>query len=117
VGGNQWPFSPKFTGNIHASWTVASLPSGSVTLAPEVQYLSSYFYDIFDAPQLKSGGYALFNARLTYEGRSGFSASLWGKNLANKFYEPWGANTESFGANYYIRGMPRMYGVEASYRF
>jgi iron complex outermembrane receptor protein len=101
----------------HADWTIANFDNGSLSFFPEAQYSDSYYYDIFNAETRQQDDYWLFNARLTYEHISGMSVSLWGKNLADEEYEPWGADTGDFGADYFVRGKPRMYGVEATYRF
>ena len=117
VGGNEWPFSPAITFNVNADWAFAHTNSGRFRFIPEVQYSDDYYYDVFNANNLQQEAYWLVNGRLTYEADAGYSIALWGKNLLNKYYEPWGASTTDFGANYYIRAMPRTYGVEASFRF
>lgn len=117
VGGNKWPFAADTTLNIHAEWQFATTQRGTFTLMPEVQYSSAYYYDVFNVGFLKQDAFWLVNGRLTYEDISGFSISLWGKNLTDKYYEPWGANTADFGTNYYVRAKPRTFGIEATYRF
>jgi iron complex outermembrane receptor protein len=117
VGENEWPFAPAYTFNMNADWTFAQTSLGRFRVVPEAQYSASYFYDVFNAQSLKQDAYWLLNGRLTYEADAGYSLSVWGKNLFDKYYEPWGANTADFGVNYYIRAMARTYGVEASIRF
>jgi iron complex outermembrane receptor protein len=117
VGGNSWPFAPEMTFNIHADWIFAETERGVFRLMPEAQYSDSYYYDIFNVSALEQESYWLMNGRISYEDNRGFSVAIWGKNITDKYYEPWGADTADFGANYYIRGMPRTYGIEFSMRF
>jgi iron complex outermembrane receptor protein len=49
---------------------------------------------------------------------SGLTLSAYGKNLTNKFYFVGGlAQGGAFGINGAAMGVPRMYGVQASYEF
>lgn len=59
----------------------------------------------------------LFNARATYTFDDRPSVSLWGKNLTNKFYYVYGLNLNAFYLDYFARGAPRTYGIEATMRF
>ena len=61
-------------------------------------------------------GYWLANSRLTLE-HGNYSASLWVKNLTNKYYYTYGLNIDIFGLDYLNRGTPRTYGVELSAKF
>lgn len=115
--GNEWPFAPAVTFNINANWAFLHTGNGRFRIIPEAQYSDKYYYEVFNNPALVQPDYWIVNGKLTYESDDGYSISAWGKNLFNKFYVPWGANTGDFGAHYYIRGMPRTYGVEASFRF
>jgi iron complex outermembrane receptor protein len=45
------------------------------------------------------------------------SISAWAKNLTDKFYWVYGLNLNAFRQDYFTRGAPRTYGLEATYRF
>lgn len=43
---------------------------------------------------------------------------MWGKNLFDETYYPFGISIENlFGNGYRVRSQPRTYGVEATFRF
>jgi iron complex outermembrane receptor protein len=47
-----------------------------------------------------------------------YSLAVWGKNLTNKTYYPYGIAIENlFGNGYRVRAQPRTFGVEATMRF
>lgn len=63
------------------------------------------------------GKYWIAKARATYT-LGNYSISLWGKNLTDKVYYPFGISLENlFGNGYRVRALPRSYGVEATVRF
>ena len=66
--------------------TLADGALGKVALHPEVAYQSSQYFEVFNVPRLKAGGYALLSGTMEWVSADGrFNASLWGKNLGNKF--------------------------------
>ncbi|MCK9505298.1 MAG: TonB-dependent receptor [Porticoccaceae bacterium] len=132
VGGNWLPFASKWSASLGGDLTLLQLDTGEVILTAEANYVSKYFYDPFneDAPgfmgvlnqpraedYLTGGDYTLVNARLSYETET-YSLSVWGKNLSDKKYFPVGYDvTGAFGNTIYNAGLPRTYGIEASYKF
>jgi iron complex outermembrane receptor protein len=109
-----------------------------VVLRADAQYMGKYYFDSFKdygqdpcdqplsgslvlqaTPEIACGNpsYWLFNARATYTYDEHLSISAWGKNLANKFYYVYGLNLNAFYQDYFTRGTPRTYGIEATYRF
>lgn len=123
IGGNQQPFAPDLTANIGAEYKIMDIYEGSLSLSGDVQYKSDQWFDPFNNKQaegpIKNGedGYWLSNLRLTYNSDR-LSGSLYVKNIADKYYNVYGINTEGFASNnYFIRGEPRTFGGEVTFRF
>ena len=138
INGNRFPNAPEVT--FSAGFDLTAYESGPhrVTLRGDTQYMGRYFFDPFgdygqdpcDAPragtrvlqatpEIACGnpGYWLFNARATYSYDERISVSVWGRNIANKFYYTYGLNLNAFYQDYFTRGAPRTWGVEATIRF
>lgn len=138
IGGNQFPNAPETTFNLGLNWLAWSGPSGAdVTVNVEAKYMGEYFFDPFGdyvgnypggaadsgsgylaSKELAEGNpdYWLFDGRISYDTEN-FSVSLWGKNLTDEFYYIYGLNLNAFGLDYFTRGAPRTFGIEARYNF
>ncbi len=132
IGGGPLPYASKYTINAGGDLTLLKRDSGSVVLNGEVQYLSRFFFDPFSGRQpgfggallqpganayMRQKGYALVNGRLSYVADR-FTVSLWGKNLFDKYYAVFGADTtDAFGSVLNAPGAPRTYGVDLTVRF
>jgi len=132
VGGNQLPFASKWTLDGGGDLTVANFNAGKVVASGEISYVSKYYYDPFNGEQpgymgvltqpgasayLQQKGYTLVNARLSFIGKN-VTVSGWAKNLTNKKYFPVGYDvTSAFGNVILVRGAPRTYGAEATFKF
>ncbi|MFN7175612.1 MAG: TonB-dependent receptor [Thermaurantiacus sp.] len=138
INGNPFPNAPNLTFSAGFDWDIIDSGKSRLTLRGDTQYMGRYYFDPFkdygqdpcDAPapgsavlqatpELACGNppYWLFNARLTYAHDDRFLISLWGRNLANKFYYTYGLNLNAFYQDYLTRGAPRTWGVEATIRF
>lgn len=122
IGGNSFPFAPEVTASIAPEYLIADVGGGELIFSAEAQYQSHQEYDFFNDMQaqgpMKDGqdAYTLFNARVTYN-IGDVSVALWGKNLTDKYYNSYAINIEGFGANYFVPGPPRTYGIDVTYRF
>lgn len=122
IGGNQFPFAPRFTASIAPEYTIIETASGKLVAAAEVQYASHQYFDFFNEKQavgpLAQGqdGYALVNGRLGYS-TDRFHVAAWAKNIFNKHYISYGLNLELFGSDYFLPGAPRTYGIEVGVKF
>ncbi|WP_321175142.1 TonB-dependent receptor [Qipengyuania flava] len=119
VAGNKLSNAPGFTANIGVDLTLMDSDAGKISLHPELAYQSSQFFEVINVPRLQQGGYALVNGRIDWESADGrFNASIWGKNLANKFYFSSSVDLLSgFGFDYNHIGGPRTYGVTLGVAF
>ena len=83
-----------------------------------MSYQSSQFFENINIPRLRQQGYALFGGHLDWESSNGmFNASLWARNLGNKFYFTSRIDLTGFGLDYNHVGNPRMYGVTVGAKF
>lgn len=130
VGGNPFPYAPDVTFNAGFDWDLANLGSGIVTLHGDTAYTGQFYYDAFEEyedgplPRVATGkftegegGYWVFNASLSYKADR-YAVTLWGKNLSDKDYYPFGISLENlFGNGYRVLAPPRTVGLEFQYLF
>jgi len=137
VNGNPFPNAPRSTFSAGFDWDVLDNDVGKLTLRGDAAYTGKYYFDPFGdygqspcdragvpgnirpaGPAITCGnpGYWLANSRLTFQ-KGDYSASLWVKNLTNKYYYTYGLNIDIFGLDYLNRGTPRTYGIELSAKF
>lgn len=141
VAGNQVPFASKWTLSFGGDLTLGEVAGGNLVFSGEVAYKSKFWYDMFNdnarppavvqdglggVVQLYPGGksdlvgskaYALVNAGLAWNSEN-YQIRLWGKNIFNKKYYPFGYDTAgAFGTVLLTPGVPRTYGVEATVKF
>lgn len=137
VNGNPFPNAPEETLSFGLDWDAYKSDDLRVNLRADAAYTGRYYFDPFgdygldpcDRPGAPGAvrpagiaitcgnpGYWLANSRLTVE-KGNYSASLWVKNLTNKYYYSYGLNIDIFGLDYLNRGTPRTYGVELTAKF
>ena len=137
VNGNPFPNAPRTTFSAGVDLDILKNDDNKLTLRADAAYTGKYFFDPFGDyglnPCDRAGapgavrpagvsitcgnpGYWLANSRLTLE-HGNYAASLWVKNLTNKYYYTYGLNIDIFGLDYLNRGTPRTYGVELTAKF
>jgi iron complex outermembrane recepter protein len=130
VAGNPFPYAAKSSINLGFDWVAAELGSGKIKLHGDAAYTGQFYYDSFKdysrgpLPRVASGKfgegegkYWVFNSRLSYD-TDRFNIAIWGKNLANKTYYPFGISIENlFGNGYRVRAQPRTFGIEGTVKF
>lgn len=117
LDGNQLLNAPEVTFNAGLDITAFDSGAGRLSLHPDISYVSSHYFDIFNTSYLKQSGYVLFGAHVDYE-RGPFTASAWAKNLSDKFYTT--AQVDGLGAFGFVYnhvGTPRTFGVTVGYEF
>ncbi|WP_324741719.1 TonB-dependent receptor [Tsuneonella sp. CC-YZS046] len=130
VGGNPFPYAAKSSINLAFDWDALDIGEGTIRVHGDASYTGRFYYDAYKdysrgvLPTVATGkftqgegDYWVLNGRVTYDaGR--YSLSVWGKNLTNETYYPFGISIENlFGNGYRARAQPRTYGVEATFRF
>ncbi|ODU18787.1 MAG: TonB-dependent receptor [Sphingomonas sp. SCN 67-18] len=120
VKGNRLSTAPSltFSGGFDAT-VVDDDATGKFSLHGDLSYSSSQYFEVLNIPRLKQGSYALLSGHIDWESADGrWSASVWGKNLANKFYFTSRVDLLSgFGFDYNHIGTPRTYGVTVGAKF
>jgi iron complex outermembrane receptor protein len=132
--GNSFRLSPDHSASIGAIVFVPAGP-GRISFSPSLTVQSRIFFDDDnDRPDLQQPpaalvadnlqdeyqkGYALANARLGYEARDGrWRIEGFVENLFDRKYIMDAGNTgDSLGLPTFIAGVPRFYGISASFRF
>jgi iron complex outermembrane recepter protein len=118
ISGKQLPNAPKVSATLASDWDAMRTSSWRLTVHGDLSYSASQYFEPANVQQLRQGGYTLLNARVTLNNSDGhWDVSAWGRNLGDKFALTAGANVSSLGYYYSHRNTPRMYGVEATYRF
>ena len=114
------PRTPKYTasGSAQYVWPVGS-SGATITLRGDATYQSAvYFTDLTYAAVPGQGGYALYNARLTWQSPDkDWSIAVFGTNLADKFYWNGKLTLQVLGFNEGNPGAPRMWGVNLRRNF
>jgi len=131
VGGNPFPYAAKTSINLGFDWTAYESDDLKVMLHGDANYTGRFYYDSFKdysySAILKTvssgvfsqgeGDYWVANARITVT-KGPVSVAGYVKNLTNKTYYPYGIAIENlFGNGYRVRAQPRMFGVEATFRY
>jgi iron complex outermembrane recepter protein len=130
VAGNPFPYAAKSSVNLGADWDAFEAGDGKFTLHGDAAWTGHYYFDSFanysrgvlthvTTGDFAEGGgkYWLFNARATYTVGK-IAVSAWVKNLTNKVYYPYGIALENlFGVGYRVRGEPRTFGGEVTFRW
>ncbi|MBS0362696.1 MAG: TonB-dependent receptor, partial [Proteobacteria bacterium] len=124
------PYAPKWRASLNGKWEQAL---GGTDMRWFVQadmsYQSSQYMDSSLDPRSFQSAYSIYDASAGISGKDGkWRLSVWGKNLANKFYfvaeaaQTQAANVSAGGtaaANGFIgwMGHPRSYGLELDYKW
>lgn len=119
VSGNRLSNAPvaTFSGGIDA--TIMDSARGKLSVHSDLNYSSSQFFEVLNIPRLQQKSYALLSGHIDWESADGrWTASIWGKNLANKFYFTSRIDLQAgFGFDYNHVGTPRTYGVTVGVHF
>jgi iron complex outermembrane recepter protein len=115
IVGNQLMRAPEHTAaaGIQYRWTVRGV--GNVVLRTDASYRDETFFDVQNTPIGAAPSYVLLNARLAVAHRSGWQLALWGKNLTDEEYIVHAF--DSGGAGFAVYGVPRRWGISATYNF
>ena len=116
VKGNKLSNAPSVTLSTGLDITAFDNDAGKLSLHPDLSYVSSQYFEVFNIPRLKQRGYALVGGHIDFE-RGPWTASIWGKNLTNKFYFTSRVDLISgFGFDYNHVGAPRTFGVTVGHK-
>jgi iron complex outermembrane receptor protein len=114
--GKAFPFTPKVQGTLLISYERPLTPSLGLRANLNGSYQSDSEGVIEATPALRLKGYGLLNGSIGLYSIGGrWEVSVWGRNLADKFYY---TNTaQALDTVYAYAGMPRTYGISLSSHF
>ena len=118
ISGNQLPNAPKVSGTVAADWDAWRGDALALTLHLDASFTGKQYLALPNDNNIAQDSYHLINSRITLHAPdSKWEVGIWGNNLANKFFLTNAVNVQGFGFDYRHRGLPRMYGIDASYHF
>ena len=119
LAGNSLPLAPEYSLTVGMNWDVVSFSYGDLEFQVDGSYVDSQYFDVFGDKVTQQDGYALGNARLALKpGEPGLEVALWVKNFTDENYRTSMINLlDNFGYVYGLMGLPRTYGIEATWRF
>jgi len=119
VSGNDLANASSLTFNLSVDLTLFDNETGKLSFHPDLSYASSQYFDVVNVPRLQQGGYALLGGHIDFETSDGrWNASIWAKNLTNKFYFSSRIDLSAgFGFDYNHIGAPRTYGISVGTKF
>lgn len=115
VGGSKFNYAPTWSGNLDAEYRFPVAADKNAYLGGSMTFNSSTNSDLGEDPTTSVPAYELFDARVGLVSDKGWTASLFVRNLTNKYY--WTAVFRSSDVYARIAGMPRTFGAAASFRF
>jgi len=114
--GHKLSNAPSMTLSAGLDFTPYDDGSNVLSFHPDISYVSSQYFEVLNIPRLKQKGYVLIGGHVDFE-RGPLTASLWAKNLTNKFYFTSRIDVQGFGLDYNHVGAPRTYGGSITYKF
>ena len=121
LSGNRMMAVPKVNLSLNADWRIYSGDAGSLSFVPTAVYTGHQYFSPFNKEagnqRLEQDSYWLLNAQLIWDAED-YTVRLWGRNIQDETYMVYGIDIRSgFDVDYFMRGAPRSYGVDFSYRF
>ncbi|MCP5195151.1 MAG: TonB-dependent receptor [Pseudomonadales bacterium] len=123
LSGGDLPFSPKWKGNLAASYTVPLEGSFDMVFKSMVRAQDEIQYSLSQDVNTIENGYAIYDASVVLQDHSDrWTATVFVKNIADKFYassiQPNNPNILPNGYNHrYGKDAGRTYGIEMRYRW
>jgi len=118
ISGQKLPNAPSVSGNVSADWDAWTGAAMGLRLHVDSSYSAKQYLALPQEEAISQKAYSLLNARLVLHGSSDqWDVGLWGNNLGNTFYLTNAVDLQGLGYDYRHRGVPRTYGVDATYRF
>ena len=116
--GNQIVMSPDLTYNGLIQHDFHLSGGSTLTAQLDFSFQDDVFFDAQNSPLLSQDSYSLYNARLSWQSANdNLELSLWARNLTDKEYLVYAFDLSFLGFNEEMIGMPRTYGIGASFSF
>jgi iron complex outermembrane receptor protein len=115
ANGARLPGSPRGNGNIGMEYDF-NVAGHETQVRADSYYVGSFYGDLAQSPDLKSGGYARTDAstRMSFDK---LRVELFVHNLANRDSYTWRGNANNLGSDFGYRLRPRTVGVQLNYSF
>ncbi|RYD41048.1 MAG: TonB-dependent receptor, partial [Sphingomonadales bacterium] len=113
--GAEFIYSPKFQGSLTLAYDTPVTETVNLTGAISARYQSKSNTIFEDIDLYKVDAYGSVNASLGLKDESGWSVSLWAKNLFDKYY--WSAVASNANVVVRFANQPRTYGLTVGYEF
>ena len=118
VSGHTLPEAPSVSGTLSGDWNVMQFEQSHITLHLDGSYSSKQYFELANEDRIAQDAYALANGRLSYHGaQDKWEVGTWVRNIFDKFYLTNAYDLQALGFDYRHGSEPRMFGVDASYRF
>jgi len=118
VIGHQLPEAPHVSATLAGDWEAFTADAGRLVLHLDGNYASKQYFELVNENRIAQYPYGLLNARASWHGTGDkWEVGLWDNNVTNRFYLTNSYDLQSLGFDYLHRGVPRMYGIDASYHF
>jgi len=119
ISGFNTELSPRWTYAASVEWRMLETDAGDLKLYADAHGQTREFFDAVESPDATQGGYTLFASRLTAENPDDtIELSAWVENLLDKKYLTSVYNTsQTWNYSYSQRGLPRTFGLQASYKW
>lgn len=115
--GKRLPQAPRLSLNAGAQY-LHPFGGGMLRLSGEYRYQSSMYFNIYQDPALRQGGYGLFNAGIGWEsGDEHWYVELYGRNLTDKLYAQSILRNDPLTGTKRFWGAPRTAGLRLGYRW
>ena len=113
LSGARMPRSPRFTGNLSATYRVDLTDGSGLLFAANDAYNSGFNWD--PDGRLKQSAYHLLSLSSTWRSKEGrYNVRLWARNVLNEKIE---ANVITGGSDLYYPDLPRTYGLSVGASF
>lgn len=119
VSGHTLPNAPRLSGTVSTDWNIVTWRLAGLTAHFDGDYASKQYFELVNEDRIAQDRYAILNARLMIHSPMGSSweVGAWIRNMTNRFYLTSAADLQSLGFDYRHRGVPRTFGLDATYRF
>ena len=119
VSGKYLPNAPRFSGTVSVDWNFINWSAVGLTAHADSNFATKQYFELLNEDRIAQVTYALVNARLMLHPATGskWEFAAWGRNLTDKFYLTSAADLQALGFDYRHRGVPKTYGIDATYRF
>jgi iron complex outermembrane recepter protein len=117
--GNRLALSPSVTFSGMANYEIPLSDAGlMLALQPSFSYRSDQFFSTDNNPLLEQNGYWLIGGRIALKGANDrWEVAAFGRNLTRKRYINYAVDLSDFGLIQQFQGEPRMFGIEARFKY